>query len=80
MNNDKQDLILKELQQQSKQQAEQLKEIKEMKTNIKDMKTDIKDMKADIGDMKSVINKGIYIDITKLEKRVDDLEHKQEAI
>ncbi len=53
-----------------------LKEIKEIKVSNRNFGTEQKKLAKEVSDIKTLLTKGAYVDIQKLEKRIEILEMK----
>ena len=51
-------------------------ELEEIKKDLKDLKKSVNNLETDVSEIKYVINKGVFVDIKNLEKRIEALEQK----
>jgi septal ring factor EnvC (AmiA/AmiB activator) len=72
--------ILKEILAELKEHSKELQEIKQHNKNIdksiNNMDKSIKNIEKDVAEIKHTINNHVYVDIAKLEKRIEALEKK----
>lgn len=77
MDDDKLDLILQELKEHGEQFKTINKRLEIMDKRLETMDKQLKIMDKRLKNIENVVNKGVYEDITRLEKRIEAIEQKQ---